>query len=668
MPSCCCLPGKQPEGINSSELDISHFAEVGRLGEGGFGLVLLMEKLSKPAKARHFAVKKMSKGLITSHGLYAEVHQELKVAQRLSNPFLCRHFAAFQDAGYLYLVLELVSGGNLAHQLDTSGPIVERRIRFYAACLTLALAHMRSVGVVHRDMKPTNILLRADGYIVLADFGLAAMVDQTQVCSDDRARLVGTHGYVAPELYRDNHRHSFASDCYSLGVVLYECSAGTMPTAVPRALAEQSNTGVWVSSGSQRREKPPPAPFSAEKLELYASQLSGVAQVTQEFADCVARLLLPDARTRLGSASLSELKKHPWLEPLDWTALRHRRVPPPWLPPDPAPGVPQPGEAKGGSGGAQLGSDASKETRYVANVPGVANFQTMRQSQGSSQEPDTPSQQHGSRGGSSTSFKQTLSSALSPRGSFPRLGALSPQKSGGSDKFNLSAQDLAQAQHQFVGYTWNVQLRSRFLPKSASFRSMAQRGSSARGASGRNAYPSVFSDDAQCSVACSSQIHSSASGTPSNVASLTGSSKGPTRRLTADSQEPSPSPSRRLTGSMRLTGSRRGKNSAAVAPITEASASGQAEQAPSAAAPQDHTSHPEDLFTPAHGNDFAESMRDMFSGRSERARSVNSSPAESLNRGVTGAHATGVATIDENESFGRSSLTLTMGAPSPGLL
>ena len=115
MPSCCCLPGKQPEGINSSELDISHFAEVGRLGEGGFGLVLLMEKLSKPAKARHFAVKKMSKGLITSHGLYAEVHQELKVAQRLSNPFLCRHFAAFQDAGYLYLVLELVSGGNLAH-------------------------------------------------------------------------------------------------------------------------------------------------------------------------------------------------------------------------------------------------------------------------------------------------------------------------------------------------------------------------------------------------------------------------------------------------------------------------------------------------------------------------------------------------------------------------
>tara|TARA_B110001452_G_scaffold69107_1_gene55723 strand:- start:2106 stop:2459 length:354 start_codon:yes stop_codon:yes gene_type:complete len=117
---------------------------------------------------------------------------------------------------------------------------------------------------------------------------------------------------------------------------------------------------------------------------------------------------------------------------------------------------------------------------------------------------------------------------------------------------------------------------------------------------------------------------------------------------------------------MRLTGSRRGKNSAAVAPITEASASGQAEQAPSAAAPQDHTSHPEDLFTPAHGNDFAESMRDMFSGRSERARSVNSSPADSLNRGVTGAHATGVATIDENDSFGRSSLT--MGAPSPGLL
>lgn len=646
MPSFCCLPGRHPEGINASELDPSHFAEVGRLGEGGFGLVLLMEKLSKPAKGRHFAVKKMSKALITSHELYAEVHQELKVAQRLSHPFLCRHYAAFQDNNHLYLVLELLSGGNLAHHLDQSGPIGERRIRFYASCLTLALAHMRSVGVVHRDIKPTNILLRADGYLVLADFGLAAIVDRTQVCSDDRARLVGTHGYVAPELYRDSHRHSFASDCYSLGVVLFECGAGTMPTAVPRALAEQSNTGVWVSSGSQRKEKPPSAPLSAEKLELYASQLSSTEQVSKEFADCVARLLLPDARARLGSASLSELKRHPWLEPLDWVALRHMRVPPPWLPP-PAPGIPQPGQAA--RGGAQLSSSTdSKEERHVCDVAGVANFQTQRlsrPSQASNQETQTPSFQH------------TSSKSLShrPRGSQTRVSFLGAQKSGSSQKLHLSAQDLAKAQQQFAGYTWNVQLRSRFLPKSASLLSMAHRGSSRGSSSGRNMHSSVFGDDRSGSAARASQIHTSPSMT-SNSVSFTASHKGASPSL---SHEPSQGPSQvpslrgmserrdRLTASLR---SRRGKNCGAVAPVTE--------HAPSAApTPYDRVSQPEDLFMPAQEHGFAESLRDMFSSpegsrkASDRQRSDRSLLSE-------GSAATIV--------LGPSSPT--MGVPSPGKL
>ena len=122
--SCCCAPSGGRD-INASELDVSHFKERGVIGEGGFGLVLLVTKASRPAKGRYFALKKITKSLIVANNLYAETHQEIRVIKRLfssrMSPFLCQHFAAWQDETHLFMVMQIARGGDLASHLADAG-------------------------------------------------------------------------------------------------------------------------------------------------------------------------------------------------------------------------------------------------------------------------------------------------------------------------------------------------------------------------------------------------------------------------------------------------------------------------------------------------------------------------------------------------------------------
>jgi serine/threonine-protein kinase len=127
--------------------------------------------------------------------LQRRARREIRVAQALDHPAIVRLLATVDDPDYIYVVFELVRGDDLAHAFR-EGMLDEAGTLRAVAGVCDALAHAHSRGVVHRDVKPGNVLLREDGVLKLTDFGIA-LVDHPDATMDDR--LLGTLSYMAPE-------------------------------------------------------------------------------------------------------------------------------------------------------------------------------------------------------------------------------------------------------------------------------------------------------------------------------------------------------------------------------------------------------------------------------------------------------------------------------------
>ncbi|RBQ16228.1 serine/threonine protein kinase [Spongiactinospora rosea] len=153
--------------------------------------------------------------------------REARTAVRLrGHPGIVTVYDVVEADGLPWIVMELIDGPSLAELIKTAGPLPESQVAEIGADVIGALAAATAAGVVHRDVKPANILLR-DGRPVLTDFGIAAAVqDGSATVSTDR--LVGTPPYMAPELFA-NEEASAASDLWAVGVTLYEAVEGRRP-------------------------------------------------------------------------------------------------------------------------------------------------------------------------------------------------------------------------------------------------------------------------------------------------------------------------------------------------------------------------------------------------------------------------------------------------------
>ncbi|MFT7841728.1 protein kinase [Saccharothrix sp. BKS2] len=147
---------------------------------------------------------------------------EARVLAGLSHPGLVPVHDAGRDQGLAFVVLALVEGGTLRDRL-AAGPLVPDEVRALGVRLAEALEHVHSCGVVHRDVKPSNVLVDTAGTAYLADFGLARLVDATRLTRADQ--IVGTAAYLAPEQVRGGPTGP-AADVYALGLVLLECLTG----------------------------------------------------------------------------------------------------------------------------------------------------------------------------------------------------------------------------------------------------------------------------------------------------------------------------------------------------------------------------------------------------------------------------------------------------------
>ncbi|MET8681124.1 serine/threonine-protein kinase [Streptomyces sp. NPDC004647] len=195
------------------------------LGRGGMGEVWRAtdEVLSRPV-----AVK-----LLLNADIDPEAAERFRLEAQTAGRLNDAHLVTVYDFGShdhrFYLVMELIDGQSLAHELAAQGVLEPQRVADIAGQTAAGLAAAHRQGVIHHDIKPSNLLLTADGTVKIADFGIARFADETTATLSSTSRMMGTSKYLAPERGLGRTTTGPPSDVYSLGCVLYELLTGRPP-------------------------------------------------------------------------------------------------------------------------------------------------------------------------------------------------------------------------------------------------------------------------------------------------------------------------------------------------------------------------------------------------------------------------------------------------------
>ena len=202
------------------------------LGRGGMAVVYLAHDLRHD---RSVALKVLHRELAQTLGP-ERFDREIKLAARLQHPHILTVLDSGESAGQLWFTMPYVEGQTLRDRLRREGQIsVEEALRITREAAQ-ALGYAHEHGIIHRDVKPENILLTIDGNILLADFGIARALQDVEALTQT-GLVVGTPAYMSPEQATGEHTVNARADVYSLGCVLYEMLAGEPPYTGPTAQA-----------------------------------------------------------------------------------------------------------------------------------------------------------------------------------------------------------------------------------------------------------------------------------------------------------------------------------------------------------------------------------------------------------------------------------------------
>ncbi len=201
-----------------------------KIGEGGMGVVL---KAKHRRMGRLVALKVLSPAINQSENAVRRFKREIQAAARLRHPNIVMAYDASQQAGQHFLVMELVDGPNLQDVLTRCGPLSVEQAVNYIVQAARGLAHAHQEKIIHRDVKPENLLLDGQGVVKVSDLGLARLTESLArgdaVSLTTTGSSMGTPDYMAPEQAADAKSVDQRADIYSLGCTLYCLLAGRPP-------------------------------------------------------------------------------------------------------------------------------------------------------------------------------------------------------------------------------------------------------------------------------------------------------------------------------------------------------------------------------------------------------------------------------------------------------
>ena len=276
------------------------------IGAGTFGQVHLVSRPASDGTQYAYALKVQSKYELCQSGQAKGVVREKNLMTLFHHPFVAKLLAAFQDEKCVYMVMNLLQGGELYSVMHTktTNTLPEQSAKFYVACVAEALFYLHcSHSLVFRDLKPENVMIDDRGYAILIDFGFCKKI------SGKTYTTCGTPLYLAPEVIL-NRGHSWSVDYWSLGIMIYEMLVGKTP------FYEHGMNKAELFQNIVRGKVPPPVNVSPEVLSL----LSG--------------LLRRDPAKRLGSliGNENDIIDHPWFSDIDRDRLFLKELDAPFLP------------------------------------------------------------------------------------------------------------------------------------------------------------------------------------------------------------------------------------------------------------------------------------------------------------------------------------------------
>uniref|UniRef100_A0A7R9ZBT3 cGMP-dependent protein kinase n=1 Tax=Pseudictyota dubia TaxID=2749911 RepID=A0A7R9ZBT3_9STRA len=274
------------------------------LGVGTFGKVWLV---SHKKTGTPYALKMLSKREIIGHHQVEGVIREKNIMSSIDHPFVVNLICTFQDDRSLYMLIELVQGGELFSVIhtETRDGVPNANSRFYAACILESLSHLHHRHICYRDLKPENILIDSLGYCVLVDLGFAKIV------MDKTYTLCGTPEYLAPEIILSKG-HDKGVDYWAFGVLIYEMLVGRSP---------------FYSYGTDQVSL-----FKRIVQVKYSFPPGGV--VNEVAQDLIQRLIVRRQANRFGCLARGDMdiRDHAWFSVIDTDKLLRKKIPAPWIP------------------------------------------------------------------------------------------------------------------------------------------------------------------------------------------------------------------------------------------------------------------------------------------------------------------------------------------------
>jgi len=263
--------------------DLGGFELLEKIGQGGMGSVF---KARQKELDRVVALKILSPRLARNQEFVERFLKEARSAGRLNHPNIVAAIDVGEDQGFYYFAMEYVDGETLTAMLAREGRLAEPRALAVATDVARALDHAHHKGLIHRDIKPDNIMVTQDGRVRVTDFGLARALD-AEAGAAPEDRFLGTPAYVAPEQVRCEPDIDCRADLFSLGVTLFQMLTGELPFHGANAMAVAAAV-LTEPLPPLRKLRPEASPAASRAVERLTAKDRGERPATP--ADAIAAL------------------------------------------------------------------------------------------------------------------------------------------------------------------------------------------------------------------------------------------------------------------------------------------------------------------------------------------------------------------------------------------